>query len=78
MGLLQFPYWSFLLNTFGGTWVAQVVERLPSDRGVILESQDRVPHQAPRMEPASPSARVSASLSLFLMNKYNLKKKKGI
>ena len=30
---------------------------------MILESQDQVPHQAPCMEPASPSACVSAPLS---------------
>ena len=41
-----------------------VVERLPLAWGMILESQDRVPHQASCMEPASPSAYVSASLSL--------------
>ena len=38
----------------------------PSARSVILETRDRVPHRAPRMEPASPSACVSASLSLSL------------
>ena len=37
---------------------------LPSAQGVILESWHRVPRQAPCMEPASPSAWVSASLSL--------------
>ena len=37
-------------------------------QGVILEFWDQVPHQGPCMEPASPSAYVSASLSLFLMN----------
>ena len=41
-----------------------VVECLPSAQGVILESQDRVPHRVPCMEPASPSAYVSASLSV--------------
>ena len=40
------------------------VERLPSAQVVIPGSWDRVPHQAPRREPASPSAHVSASLSL--------------
>ena len=47
------------------------VEHLPSAPCVILETQDRVPHQAPSMEPASPSACVSASLSLSvsLVNK---------
>ena len=39
---------------------------LPLAEGVILETRDRVPHQAPCMEPASPSACVSASLSLSL------------
>ena len=37
---------------------------LPSAQGVILGSRDPVPCWAPRMEPASPSAHVSASLSV--------------
>ena len=41
-----------------------VVERLPPAQGVTPGSQDRVPHWAPRREPASPSACVSASLSV--------------
>ena len=45
------------------------VECLPSAQGMILESQDRVLHWAPCMEPASPSACVSASLCVSLMNK---------
>ena len=50
-----------------------MVECLSSAQGMILESWDRVPHRAPCMEPASPSAYVSASLSpLSLMNKNNL------
>ena len=40
------------------------VECLPLAQGVILGSWDRVPHRASCMEPASPSAYVSASLSL--------------
>ena len=40
---------------------------LPLAQGVILGTWDRVPRWAPCMELASPSARVSASLSL--MNK---------
>ena len=40
----------------------------PSAWGVILETRDRVPHQAPCMEAASPSACVSAPLSVSLMN----------
>ena len=43
--------------------------RLPSAQGVTLGSQDRVRHRAPCREPASPSAFVSASLSLCLTNK---------
>ena len=39
----------------------------PVAQGVILETQDRVPHRAPCMEPASPSACVSLCVSL--MNK---------
>ena len=41
-----------------------VVEHLPLTQGVIPESRDRVPHWASCMEPAFPSAYVSASLSL--------------
>ena len=43
----------------------------PSAQGLILEAWDRVLHRAPCMEPTSPSACVSAclSLSLSLMNK---------
>ena len=39
---------------------------LPLAQGRILETRDRVPHRGPCMEPASPSACVSASLSLAL------------
>ena len=42
------------------------VWRLPLAQGVILGSRDRVPHWAPGMEPAYPSACVSAPLSLSL------------
>ena len=39
----------------------------PAAQGVILETWDRVPHRAPCMEPASPSAcdRSSCSVSLY-------------
>ena len=47
-----------------GSLGGSAVWRLPSAQGVILESQDQVPHRAPCMEPASRSACVSASLSL--------------
>ena len=46
-----------------------VVERLPSAQGVILGSWDQVPHWAPLKESSAPSAYVSASLSVSLMNK---------
>ena len=41
-----------------------VVERLPLAQVMILGSWDRVPRRAPRREPASPSACVSASLCI--------------
>ena len=37
-----------------------VIEHLPLAQVVILGFWDRVPHQVPRREPASPSAYVSA------------------
>ena len=44
---------------------------LPLAQGAILETWDQIPRRAPCMEPASPSACVSASfsLSVSLMNK---------
>ena len=47
-----------------GHLCGSVVERLPLAQVVILGSSDRVPHQAPHGESASPSAYVSASLCL--------------
>ena len=38
----------------------------PSAQGLILETWDPVPHRASCMEPASPSACVSAPLSMCL------------
>ena len=54
-----------------------VVEHLPLAQVMIPRSQDRVTHQAHCREPASPSAYVSASLSVSLMNEWikSLKKK---
>ena len=46
-----------------------VVEHLSLAQGVIPRSWNRVPHWAPCTEPASPSANISASFSVFLMNK---------
>ena len=42
---------------------------LPLVQGVILEIQDGVPHGAPCVEPASPSACVSASLCVCVSHK---------
>ena len=61
-------FWAFLkygltregLGCLGGS----LVERLPLAEGLIPGSWDRVPHQAPHRESASPSARVSASICL--------------
>ena len=41
-----------------------LVKHLPLTQVVILVSWDRVPHQASHREPTSPSACVSASLSV--------------
>ena len=49
-----------------GSLGGSAVKRLPLAQGVILETRDQVPHQAPCMEPASPFACVSASVSLSL------------
>ena len=49
--------------TWPGTLGGSAVECLPLAQGVVLESQDQA-HQAPLKEPASPSAYVSAFLSL--------------
>ena len=61
---------SIKLN-FQGRPGGSAVWHLPLAQGMILGSRDRVPRQAPCMEPASPSACVSASLSfsVSLMNK---------
>ena len=53
-----------------GCLVGSVVEHLPLAQGVIPESQDRVPHRARCMEPASLSACVCASLSLCVSHEY--------
>ena len=54
---------TLLKSTFLGRLGGSAVKCLPSAQGVILESLNRVPCQASCMEPASPSACVSASLS---------------
>ena len=50
-----------------GTWVLSSLVP-PSAQGLILETRDRVPRQAPCMGPTSPSASLSF-LSVFLVNK---------
>ena len=57
-----------ILPLLQGYLGGSAVERLPLVQ-VILRSCDGVPHQAPRREPAFPSACISASLSAFPMNK---------
>ena len=59
----QKSLWGCLLSKLGPLG-GSVVERLPSTQGVTPGSQDRVLHQVPRRKPASPSACVSASLSV--------------
>ena len=58
-----------LNNRTQGHLGGSVVERLPLAQVVILGSWDRVLHQAPHGELASPSAYVSAFLSVSLRNK---------
>ena len=55
--------------TFEGHLGGLTVVRLPLAQGVIPGVWDRVVHWAPCTEPASPSACVTASLSVSLMNK---------
>ena len=67
----QAGHWGILSSR--DTWVAQWLGvclwlRLWS-LGPGIESHIRVPHRAPFGEPASPSAHVSASLSVSLINK---------
>ena len=55
---------SILEIQISGSLGGAAVWRLPLAQGAILETPDRIPRRAPCMEPASPSACVSASLSL--------------
>ena len=59
-------YYLDLKSSEVGSLGGAAVWRLPLAQGVILGTLDQVPHQAPCMEPASPSACVSASFSLCL------------
>ena len=58
----------------GGCLGGSAVEHLPLAQGMILGSGYQVPHPASCSEPASSSAYVSVSLSVSLVNKYNIKK----
>ena len=58
---------AFYFNVFKIVWFeghlgGSVDEHLPLAQGMTPGSQDRVPRRAPCMEPASPSACVSASV----------------
>ena len=55
---------SRLRETSEGSLGGAMVWHLPLARGAILETRDLVPRRDSCMEPASPSACVSASLSL--------------
>ena len=57
------------LGIWGQGLGGSAVEHLPWAQGVTPGSWDRVPHRAPYREPASPTAYVSVSLSVSLMNK---------
>ena len=48
-------------------WLSSLA--LPLAQGMVLETRDQVPGQASCVEPAFPSAFVSASVSVSLMNK---------
>ena len=77
----NFKFWNgtfiffYFKMTMRDAWVAQPLSAFSSERDP--GSGDRVPHWAPCREPASPSAYVSASLSVCLswINKNLLKNK---
>ena len=64
--------WAVIQWKEGGHLGGSVVGHLPSAQVMILGSWDQVSRQAPSGKPASPSACVSASLCVSLMNKQNL------
>ena len=72
--ILQFLSRNQVQKHLGGS----VVQHLPLTQVMVPGFWNRVPHRAPCGEPASPSACVSASLSVSLMNGYikSFKKKK--
>ena len=64
-------------ETSTGHLGGSVIEHLPLAQVVIPGSWDQVPHRAPCMEPASPSAYVSASLSVCLLGLNKIFKNKS-
>ena len=58
----------FIKEIVGQPWWLSGLAPL-SAQGLILETRDRVPRQAPCMEPACVSASLSLSLCVSLMNK---------
>ena len=67
--LINLLLYDFIKDPFWGTWVAQwlnvCLQLKVWFQGPGIESH---PHQAPCMEPATPSAYVSASLYVSLVN----------
>ena len=63
-GTVDFICLCIYFKDFRGSLGGSAVECLPLAQGVILETWDGVPHQAPCREPASLSAYVSASLCI--------------
>ena len=61
--------WKSIEKANKGHLSGSVVEHMPLGQGMILGSWDPVPHRAPHGEPASPSANVSDSLFVSLINK---------
>ena len=59
----------WMIKNCGGRLGGSVIGPLRSAQDMILGSWDQVPHQAPCMDPASPSACVCASLYLSWINK---------
>ena len=62
-------YVSAYLKVDLGCQGGSAVESLPLAQVVMLESWDPIPCRAPCVEPAPPSACVSASLCVSLMNR---------
>ena len=62
---MKFVKINYISNRTGGCLGGSAVERLSSAQGMVLESQDRVPHQAPAWS-LLPSLPVSLHLSMCL------------